>query len=487
LQCAGVRDADDRFVFRNSLAIPPAILKIFTEEIMSRLITLRQSQVELKRQAHDLLDKAEAEGRGLTPEEENTYQDLIAKMSRNSVEISAAVAELERERGISPADGPDSAALITAEIGAGATSSRFKIGKSVSPRRYREMFPGALSARGFTSLNEFLRTVHGGLNDPRLQATATGMGGASPTDGGFFIPTEFAAEMLDVSLESEIVRPRAHIVPMTTQTRKIAGFDDLDNSAGAPFGGLSIQWSNEGDAGTNKKTKSRLIELNAQKAMIFAMVTNELIADGMQFDELLGSAIIKSIGWGLDYAFLNGDGAGKPKGVLTDPALIVVNKESSQPASTIVYENVTNMFSRLHPSCVDNSVWVANSTAIPQLLRMQLVVKNVAGSENVGGSAVPVVAQADGKFTMLTRPVIFTEKIPALGTQGDLILADFSQYAVGMRKEVTLERSIYAGWQTDESGYRAILRADGQGRWSKPFTPKNGNTLSWAVTLQTRS
>jgi len=58
---------------------------------------------------------------------------------------------------------------------------------------------------------------------------------------------------------------------------------------------------------------------------------------------------------------------------------------------------------------------------------------------------------------------------------------------VGLRKEVSIERSMHVGWSTDETGYRAILRADGQGTWAKAFTPKNGSPLSWAVTLAARA
>ena len=453
---------------------------------MRNIITMRQRAAEMKKTLQGMLDCVDRENRDFNAKETKRYDELLAVLKRHESEIEAEEARLDKERFMAPVDDPNSVASFEAgEVGARAPLSNSRMGRRVA-RRYAEMFPGGLSARGFKSFDEFLRTVNSGLNDPRLQAVATGMGSAVPTDGGVFVPTEFAADMLDVSLESEIVRPRALVYPMLSQTKKIAGLDDLDNSAGAPYGGLSIQWSNEGDTGLSKKAKTRLIELNAQKAMIFAMVTNELIADGMSFDEVLGSALIKSIGWGLDYAFLQGDGAAKPKGVLNDPALIVVNKEGTQAAGSIIYENVTKMFARLHPSCLPNSIWVANATTIPQLLGMQIVVKNVAGSENVGGSAVPVVSQVNGKFTLLTRPLIFTEKLPALGTQGDILLADFSQYAIGMRKEVSLERSIYPGWTTDESAYRTIMRVDGQGRWNKAFVPKNGSSLSWCVTLQAR-
>jgi HK97 family phage major capsid protein len=465
----------------------PAKLKIREEKTVSTKV-LRQRAAELERKARAILDRADNDGRDLTNAESVEFEQLKAELKITDANLDAEVARMEEECltmgvNLTPAGGWGS--------GTGAATPLYnssRIGKSGSGRRYAEMFPGALSAgkRGFASFDEFLKTVNSGLNDPRLSAAAQGHGEAVPTDGGFFVPEQFSAEMLDVSLESEIVRPRAAVYPMSSATRKIAGFDTLDNSAGAPYGGLNLQWANEGDTGLNKKAKSRLIQLTAQKAMIFSFASNELIADGMSFDEMLGSALVKSLSWGLDNAFLNGDGAGKPKGVLNDPALIVVTKESGQAANTLLYQNVVNMFSRLHPASVPNSVWVANSTCIPQLLRMQSVVRNAADTDNVGGSAVPIVSQVDGKFSMLTRPIVFTEKVPALSSQGDILLADFSQYAIGIRKEISLERSISPGWQTDESAYRTIVRVDGQGKWNKAFTPKNGSTLSWCVTLQAR-
>jgi HK97 family phage major capsid protein len=87
---------------------------------------------------------------------------------------------------------------------------------------------------------------------------------------------------------------------------------------------------------------------------------------------------------------------------------------------------------------------------------------------------------------MLTRPVIFTEKLPALGKKGDIVLCDFSQYAIGIRREVLLDKSIHVGWATDSTGYRAIMRVDGAGTWSAPIQPKDGDTLSWCVTLAAR-
>ena len=74
-----------------------------------------------------------------------------------------------------------------------------------------------------------------------------------------------------------------------------------------------------------------------------------------------------------------------------------------------------------------------------------------------------------------------------MGNAGDILLADFSQYSMGLRREIAVEKSIHPGVASDTSYYRGIMRADGQGRWSSPLTPKNGDTLSWCVTLAERA
>jgi HK97 family phage major capsid protein len=338
-----------------------------------------------------------------------------------------------------------------------------------------------LSQDGWESFDAYLEAVHSGLHHERLRPGYTaGMTEGTPSAGGYMVPEQYVARMLDKSLESEIVRPRCQVEPMTTETKTIAGFNDADHSSGSLFGGFTVQWLKEGGTGTNQAPKFRKIKLEAKKLCIFTLASNELVADGMSFEQMLGEALTGACGWGLDYAALRGSGQGEPLGMLSDPALITVSKETDQPAATIVYENVVKMFARIHPACVGNSVWVANPATIPQLMMLSIPI-------GVGGTHVPVLQQSGNSFSMLTRPVLFTEKMPTLGTKGDLSLCDFSQYTIGLREGAAIDKSQHVGWQTDETGYRLIMRVDGQGRWKSAFTPANGSTLSWCVTLETRS
>ncbi len=79
-----------------------------------------------------------------------------------------------------------------------------------------------------------------------------------------------------------------------------------------------------------------------------------------------------------------------------------------------------------------------------------------------------------------------SEKVAALGSKGDLMLANFSAYAIGLRAEIIFEKSNAPGWSRDVLSFRAILRVDGLPLWSEAVKPYNGgDTLSWCVALDT--
>jgi len=67
------------------------------------------------------------------------------------------------------------------------------------------------------------------------------------------------------------------------------------------------------------------------------------------------------------------------------------------------------------------------------------------------------------------------------------MFVDLSQYAIGIRRGLQLEKSNIPGWTKDLMSYRALLRFDGMGTWNAPITPRNGQTLSWCVGLGERA
>jgi HK97 family phage major capsid protein len=438
---------------------------------MAFIADMVQEKKQLVEKAEAILQNVEKSGGSLTKEQEREFDRYTDKIKRINDEIDE---ELRKIRTSEPIlNTPHKPMACLNEV-------RTPVPTKAVSKSFRSMFYGnetvSLSNNGFHSMDEFLKTLHLGRADQRLLNSSMVEG--IPEFGGYSVPEEYGAFLMDKSLESEIIRPRATVWAMGSETKKVPAFDGADRSTNL-FGGISGEWLEEGQTGTRKVAKLRLIQLTAKKLACFSQASNELIADGMSFEEMLAGALIKGIGWYMDYAFINGTGEGQPLGILADPALITVTKEASQAAATITYHNVVNMFSRLAPSCFTNAVWLANPSVIPQLLTMTITI-------GTGGARIPVFKEEASKFTLLGKEIIFTEKCPALGSKGDLILADLSQYAIGMRKEIALDRSNVPGWMEDMTDYRVIVRVDGQGTWDKPVTPKNGTTLSWAVALEAR-
>lgn len=301
------------------------------------------------------------------------------------------------------------------------------------------------------------------------------------SDGGLAVPEPVAAKWLDESLPNEIIRPRAQVWPMTSATRQAIGWDTKDLSGGDFFGGFAMEFLGEEGEGTKQKGKLHSILMHAKKGAIFVDISNELREDGTGFEAQLEKAMKTSLSLGMDYHFIQGNGVGQPLGILEDPAYIAVSKEDGQAADTLNFSNVSKMFARMYPAGRSKAVWLANETVIPQLL------SGLTITVGTGGEVVSALKESNGTFTILGRPVVFTPNLPILGDAGDIVFADLSQYAIGMRRDMRIEKSNIPGWTKDLMSYRVLVRFDGMGTWNTYLTPRNGDTLSWVVGLEERA
>lgn len=450
---------------------------------------LARKLAALADEGQELVARCESEGRDLTESEAARFDALLAEGKRldGLLELTDRTGSISLGRKTTPEgptdrSGPRRQSVHLGEPDDKALSARLAWQQRVpfAGRKMVDLFGPAAHARdhNFSSFDEFLDVLVSGRHDPRL-IRATGMNELTGSDGGFLCPVEYSSQLLDAALETEICRPRARVEPMNSSTKMIGTLTNSDNSTSAPFGGLSLQWMQETGSINVKQAKVHLVNLRAHKGAIIVPVSNELLGDGRSVQEQLSTALIQSVSWGIDAAFLDGNGAGKPLGVLRSPSLISVAKEGGQLADTIQYENCVNMFAKLHPSCMSQAVWIANSTCLPQMLLM---------TTGVGPQLyVPAMTQTPSGYSLLGKPVLFTEKTPTVGDKGDLLLVDLSQYIVGLRKEISIDVSGHLGFQTDETYLRVIVRCDGLAAWASAVTPLHGNAQSFAVVLDERA
>lgn len=305
-----------------------------------------------------------------------------------------------------------------------------------------------------------------------------------PASGGFLVPEAFRAELLSLSLEESVVRSRARIVPMET-SRVIYPYIDDTSHATNVFGGVQWYWTPESGTMTDTAATFGRLALEAWKLTAFANVPNELISDSaISFEAFIRSTFPQALAYGADVSFLSGSGAGQPLGCLIDAnaARIVVAKESGQPADTILWENIVKMYSRMLPQSLSSAVWVVSPNTFSELATMAL-------SVGTGGGPIWLnngVAGPPG--TILGRPIVISEKVAALGGEGDINFVDFSYYLVGDRQAMTVASSEHFRFQNGETSFKFVERLDGRPWLQSALTPRNaGDTLSPFVSLAERA
>jgi HK97 family phage major capsid protein len=322
------------------------------------------------------------------------------------------------------------------------------------------------------------------LADKRQALKNAAASSGEPASGGFLVPEAFRAELLSLSLEASVVRPRARIVPMET-SRVIYPYIDDTSHASNVFGGVQGYWTPESGSMTDVAATFGRMALEAWKLTAFANVPNELIADSaVSFEAFIRSTFPQALAYFADVAFLSGSGAGQPLGILTDAnaARVVQAKESGQAADTIVWENIVKMYSRMLPQSLGSAVWVVSPNTFAELATMAL-------SVGTGGGPIWLNNGVQGPpATILGRPVVISEKVSALGNEGDVNFIDFSYYLVGDRQAMTVSSSEHFRFQNGETSFKFVERLDGRPWLQSALTPRNGgDTLTPFVSLAERA
>jgi len=340
--------------------------------------------------------------------------------------------------------------------------------------------PGAGMDGKFKSMGEFIRAIHphvGKGADPRLKTLEESQG----ETGGFLVPEEFRANLLMLALEAAIVRPRATVIPISTAS-VLMPMLDVTSHASNLYGGVVAYWIPESGTFTASEPDFGQTRLTAKKLTGLTVASNELLSDAaISLEALINTLFPRAIAFEEDVAFIRGDGAGEPVGILNADCLVSQAKETGQAADTIVWENIVKMYSRMFPSSLGRAVWLAHIDTFPQLATMSL-------SIGTGGSAIWLNNGAAGPpMTILGRPVIFTEKCETVGTVGDIYFADFSYYLIADRQTLSMTASPHVYFTTDRTAYRFVERVDGQPWIRSAITPKRGSTtLSGFVALASR-
>lgn len=424
---------------------------------MKKILEMKAKREDARLKAMAVLNKAEAEDRFLSEEE----QKDIDKYEEEIRAWDESIGRAEKLLAIEPED-------------------RSTEKPEVKPT------PAKDNEKRFSSFGEQLMAAYraampGGKVDERLTTrAASGLNESTPSDGGFLVQQDFVTELLKRTYETGILASKVKKIPISTNANgmKINAIDEDSRANGSRWGGVQTYWEGEADEITASKPKFRQMELSLKKLTGLCYATDELLQDAAALEAVIRQAFAEEFGFKIDDAILSGSGEGEPLGILNSGAIVTVAKETSQ-TDTITVENLIKMWNRLWSRSRANAVWYINQELEPYLYTLKIGDKPVY---------IPAGGLSEKPYgTLFGRPVVPIEQCSAAGEVGDIILADIGQYLLIDKGGIKSASSIHVRFLYDENVFRFIYRVDGKPIWTKPLTPYKGSaTVSPFVTLAKR-
>lgn len=444
-----------------------------TEELTEKMVGLRAA-------AEAIQTREKEEDRVLTVAEVGELNDLVDQADTLQAEIDEVKADEAKARLAALGETLDAPPPKTRASGARI--------EGVRDRREDDC------KHGFRHMGEFAIAVQqaavGGGRGPDerlfIGAAASGMQQKVGADGGFLVPPSFSSTIWDGMNETP-----DNLLAMTDnfqvdgESLTFPANAETSRATGSRYGGVQGYWIAEADQITSSKPTLRQIKIEPKQLAVLVYATDKLLKNGTATEQYLTRAAMDEINFMVGDAIVNGVGGGMPSGILGSSALVTVDAEVGQDAETVVAENVSKMFSRLHSRSRANAVWLINQDIEPSLQFMSI---------GVGTAGQPVYLQP-GAFsaspfaTLYGRPVIPVEYCQTLGTVGDIILADMKGYVSGTQGGIESGMSIHLRFDYLETAFRFVFAVDGQTWLNSPITPFKGgsNTQSNFVALATRA
>ena len=334
----------------------------------------------------------------------------------------------------------------------------------------------------FKNAGEFLMAVRTATIDPanqdkRLYALkenmkASGANENIPSQGGFLVPNETAAGIKQLMYKTGSLLSLFKSDPVQGNNMTYNIVDETSRADGSRFGGIQGYWMAESGTKTSSKPKFRQLELKLKKVAALCYATDELLEDAGTMESWLTSNVPVELRYKVEDSFINGDGVGKPLGILNSGALKTVTRQN---ANQINATDIGNMWAARWAG-YDDYVWIGNQSIFPQMLNLSIGQQPVFLTPG-GLSNLPYAS-------LLGRPYFDVEYLPTLGTAGDLMLVSPSAYQVIEKAGgIQTASSIHVQFVTDETAFRFVYRVDAAPTWTTALTGKDGATYSPFVNL----
>lgn len=317
---------------------------------------------------------------------------------------------------------------------------------------------------------------------------------AGGTTYGFALKPEYLGNIFEISMEQQVFANAAQRIPVGQGIEvKWPAWDQYQAPQivngvmqSAAFSGISLYYETEAAPRVPTDGKLNMIDFKIVDLTAFTALTRDFVVDNyLAFDSALTRMIGRSFGWMEDYMAIQGPGIGRPQGYFNSPASLTVNRAN---ADKIASDDLTAMIASASPMVWQDLRWITNITTIPQLA----ILLNKAGTpifqpnalitqaqqfsiqdKSVGGTGAELMHRPMG--TLVGFPVYFSEKVPTVGSTGDLSLVAPSQFGVAQRSGVEIAVSEHYYFLNDLIAYRLKMRHDMKSLWRAPYQQADGS------------
>ncbi len=427
---------------------------------------MKQKMADLRKQMRAMLDKISTEKRTFTDEENGQYKKLNDDHDQIEKDCLAAETDLERRRKLAEKD---------------AEARKVDPEHKVNIDHKMEVDP----EKEFRNMGEFFfslaRMKSDGIKDARLdilrekreQTMGTG------ATGGYALPEQFDPTLRQVQAQEAIVRPRAAVIPAGSPPDAKLTFPSLDQtSAQNIYGGVTVVHTGEGVTMTETTANLREVSLEPKEISAYIVVTNKLLNNWVAAGAFVTRQLTTAMVGQEDYDFMRGNGVNKALGFINCAAAIAYSRAG---ANAIAFADCYGMLARMLMRG-GSYVWLGSQTIIPQLAAMV-----DAGTHAVwlGGRDANGAGQGPLHSTLLGIPMVFADRLPALGTKGDLSLVNLSYYLIKDGSGPAAASSEHILFLSNKVVFKVVWNVDGHPWLTEPLGLEGSttNTVSPFVVL----
>lgn len=263
-------------------------------------------------------------------------------------------------------------------------------------------------------------------------------------EGGYLVPDEYERTLVEALEEENIFRKLAHTIQTDSGERKIP----VVASKG------TANWIDEEGPYEDSDDTFSQITIGSHKLGTTIKVSEELLRDSVfDLESYISKEFARRIGAREEDSFFNGDGNGKPLGILaaTGGAEVGVTAAS---ATAITADELIDLFHSLKTPYRGKAVWVMNDATIKAVRKLKDKNDQYLWQNSI------VAGTPD---TLLGRPVYTSAYMPVIaGGAKTIAFGDFKYYWIADRQGRSFKRlnELYA--KTGQIGFVGSQRVDGK-------------------------